>query len=92
MPSHGGVAIFLAMVALATVSEDDPTLREMAATYCGALLAVTPQNIDRQHYMRALKLALVTVSQEAIADGTSTREAEAVYYESVAARIRLTAG
>lgn len=79
------------MVALAAVTEDDPTLREQAASYCDALLAVTPRNIPRKQYMHALKLALVAVSQEAIADGTSNREAEAVYYESVAARIRRTA-
>lgn len=78
------------MLATKTSPGDDLDPRELAARYCDALLVVTPPNLPRERYMRALKLALVTVSQEAIDDGTSTTEAEAEFYESVAARIRLT--
>lgn len=68
----------------------DPDLLELADRYLAVMLAMTPPNVPRDRYMRAIKLALVAVSQEAIEDGTSTVEGEAGYYEGIAARIRLT--
>lgn len=77
------------MLATNNTSDDDADLRELAARYCGALLAVSSPRTSRPRFMHALKLALVEFSREAIADGMTTQEEEAVFYESVATRIRL---
>lgn len=69
---------------------EEPAASELAASYCDALLAVTPANTPRPLFLHALKLALVEVSRSAVEDGSSCIEDEAVFYEGVANRIRLT--
>lgn len=70
--------------------DDDPGVRELAADYCDALLNATPEHLPRHVFQHALKLTLVAIAQEAIADGTESAEEAASFYEGVAARIRLT--
>jgi hypothetical protein len=67
-----------------------PAYVELAAQFCNALITVVPAHTARPIFLHGLKLGLVTISQGAVDDGYETPESAAVFFDGVAARIRLT--